>query len=89
VEDGINLRVIWFDEDMLEVLFSCSNRYFSGQAEIYLAHETASKLADTLRGSRPVQSILAISSLVLLTRNMRTAECGCVSTAWIRQAMRP
>ena len=58
MEDGINLRVIWFDEDMLEVLFSCSNPYFSGQAEIYLAHETASKLADTLRGfpSSPIDS---------------------------------
>jgi hypothetical protein len=49
VENGITLKVIWFDEDLLEVLFSCSNGHFSGQAEIYLAHDAPSKLADALR----------------------------------------
>jgi hypothetical protein len=32
VENGIGLEVIWFDEveDILEVVFRCSNGYFSG-----------------------------------------------------------
>lgn len=36
MENGITLQVIWFDEveDLLEAVFSCSNGYFSGQAEI-------------------------------------------------------
>jgi hypothetical protein len=52
VENGINLEVIWFDEveELLEVLFSCSNGYFSGQAEIYVTHEVLSKLANGLNG---------------------------------------
>jgi hypothetical protein len=58
VENGITLKVIWFDEHLLEALFSCSNGYFSGQAEIYLAVDAASKLADALRGfpSSPTDS---------------------------------
>lgn len=55
---GINLKVIWFDEDLLEVLFSCSNGHFSGQAEIYLSHDEPSKLAKALAGfpSNPCDS---------------------------------
>jgi hypothetical protein len=52
VDDGIRLEVIWFDEveDLLEVLFSCSNGYFSGRAEIYLSRTHLSKLAEVIRG---------------------------------------
>jgi len=52
VENGINLEVIWFDEveDLLEVLFSCSNGHFSGQAEIYVTRDALSKLANALNG---------------------------------------
>ena len=50
MENGIHLEVIWFDEDVLEVLFRCSNGCFSGQAEIYLAHDAPSKLAEALTG---------------------------------------
>jgi hypothetical protein len=52
VENGINLKVIWFDEveDLLELLFSCSNGYFSGQAEIYVTRDVLSKLANGLNG---------------------------------------
>jgi hypothetical protein len=52
MENGINLKVIWFDEveDLLEVLFSCSNGYFSGQANIYVTHVALSRLASTLNG---------------------------------------
>jgi hypothetical protein len=57
LENGINLKVIWFDEveDLLEVVFSCSNGYFAGQAEIYVGCGDLKDLADTLKGfpSRP------------------------------------
>lgn len=52
MENGISLEVIWFDEveDLLEVVFSCSNVYFSGQAEIYVSCDGLSKLADDISG---------------------------------------
>jgi hypothetical protein len=60
VECGIELEVIWFDEveDLLEVVFRCSNGYFSGQAEIYVNCDVLSKLAKALTGfpSRPDDS---------------------------------
>lgn len=60
VDNGIKLKVIWFDEveDLLEVVFSCTNGYFSGQAEIYVSHDVLSKLAKTLSKfpSRPDDS---------------------------------
>jgi hypothetical protein len=57
VENGINLEVIWFDEveDLLEVVFECTNGFFSGQAEIYVSRDVTSTLAKALSGfpSRP------------------------------------
>jgi hypothetical protein len=57
MENGISLEVIWFDEveDLLEVVFSCANGYFSGQAELYVSSSVLSKLANALSGfpSRP------------------------------------
>ena len=60
VKCGIELEVIWFDEveDLLEVVFRCSNGYFSGQAEIYVSCDVLSKRAKALTGfpSRPDDS---------------------------------
>jgi len=60
VENGINLKVIWFDEveDLLEVVFSCSNGFFSGQAEIYVSCDDLSEFADSFTRfpSRPDDS---------------------------------
>ncbi len=52
MENGINLEVIWFDEveDLLEVVFRCTNGYFSGQADIYVPQDVLSKLAKSLSG---------------------------------------
>ena len=52
MESGIKLRVVWFDEveDLLEVVFSCSNGYFAGQAEVYVSSDDLSDLANALRG---------------------------------------
>ncbi len=49
-ENGIHLEVIWFDQDVIEIVLSCSNGRFSGQAEIYLGHSDLSEFADGLRG---------------------------------------
>ena len=60
VENGINLKVIWFDEveDLLEVVFTCSIGFFSGQAEIYVSCDDLSEFADSLTRfpSRPDDS---------------------------------
>ncbi len=50
--NGVSLEVIWFDEveDLPEVVFSCSNGYFSGQAEIYVSRDHLSKLAEAISG---------------------------------------
>ncbi len=50
MERGIGLEVTWSDEHMFEVLFKCSNGFFSGRAEMYLDYGTPSKFADTLKG---------------------------------------
>jgi hypothetical protein len=52
LKNGISLEVIWFDEveDFLEVVFSCSNGYFSGQSEIYVTCDGLLQLANALRG---------------------------------------
>jgi len=39
VKNGIEIALIWLDQDVLEFLFTCSNGRFSGQAEIYLSHD--------------------------------------------------
>lgn len=60
MENGINLEVIWVDEveDLLEVVFRCTNGYFSGQSEMYVTCDVLSKLAKALSGfpSRPDDS---------------------------------
>lgn len=50
MENGIHLEVIWFDQDVIEIVLSCSNERFSGQAEIYLSHADLLELASGLRG---------------------------------------
>jgi hypothetical protein len=50
VKNGIEVEVIWLDQDVLEFLFSCSNGRFSGHAEIYLSPDKLSELAEGLSG---------------------------------------
>ena len=50
VESGLKFEVIWFDQDVIEIVLSCSNGHFSGRAEIYLSHDDLVELADALRG---------------------------------------
>jgi len=50
VDNGINLEVIWFDHDMIEIAVRCSNGHFSGVAEIYVSNHDLSEFASGLRG---------------------------------------
>lgn len=50
MENGINFAVIWFDQDMIELVVTCSNGRFSGVAEIYLGHKELSEFAHSLQG---------------------------------------
>jgi hypothetical protein len=69
VKNGIEIALIWLDQDVLEFLFTCSNGRFSGQAEIY---------------SLSQQKILAISSSALLIWTMQTVEFDCTSDVRIQ-----
>jgi hypothetical protein len=52
LEKGISWEVIWFDFDqnLIEVVFTCSNGYFCGTCEIYVSRDELSALANALRG---------------------------------------
>lgn len=50
MNNGIEVEVIWLDQDVLQFLFSCSNGRFSGHAEIYVSHDKLSKVAQGLSG---------------------------------------
>jgi hypothetical protein len=52
LEKGISWEVIWFDFDqnLIEVVFACSNGNFCGTCEIYVSREELSELADALLG---------------------------------------
>ena len=63
MENGIHLEVIWFDQDVIEIVLSCSNERFSGQAEIYLSHADLLELANGLRDFLRASATLVTSSL--------------------------
>src|SRR5262249_35822393 len=50
LKGGIQFEVMWFDQDVLECQFRCSNGRFSGVAEIYLSHDDLSNMAAVLNG---------------------------------------
>jgi hypothetical protein len=50
VKHGVEVEVIWLDADALEILFRCSNGYFSGQAEIYLSPGELFQMTEALSG---------------------------------------
>lgn len=50
LQDGITIETIWLDQDMIEVLVSVSNGYFSGIAEIYVGYHELPHMAKALRG---------------------------------------
>ncbi len=52
MEKGISWEVIWFDFDqnLIEIVFTCSNGSFCGACEIYVSRDELSELAHALRG---------------------------------------
>ncbi|HZQ17591.1 MAG TPA: hypothetical protein VFA90_02635 [Terriglobales bacterium] len=50
VDPGIEFKLIWYDQDVVEYLFKCSNGRFSGQAEAYLGYDQIPNLVKGLEG---------------------------------------
>ena len=47
---GIKIEIVWFDQDVVECRFKCSNGRFSGAADIYLSHDDLPKIVEALKG---------------------------------------
>ena len=47
---GIEVELIWYDQDVVEYRFTSSNGKFCGQAEAYLSHGEIFTLAENLKG---------------------------------------
>jgi hypothetical protein len=47
---GIELTVVWSDQDVIKFRVTCSNGYFSGVASIYVGHDELPRLTEALRG---------------------------------------
>jgi hypothetical protein len=47
---GLHLRVLWSDEDLMEVGSRAGNDRFAGSVNFYTAHDGLQRLAETLRG---------------------------------------
>ena len=47
---GIEVEVIWCDQNVVEFQFKCSNNRFSGHVEIYADHNSLSEIAAGLSG---------------------------------------
>ncbi len=47
---GMSQKLIWLDDDLLEVQFRASNGNFSAVANFYEAHDLFSRLADEIQG---------------------------------------
>lgn len=50
METGVDVSVLWADNDVVELRFSASNGRFSGVADLYVDHDALPRLAKTLRG---------------------------------------
>jgi hypothetical protein len=46
----IEISVLWFDDDIVELLVAASNENFSGQVSLYENHNAMVQLAETLSG---------------------------------------
>lgn len=50
MKSGIEFKIVWFDEDVVELRVTSSNGRFSGQANLYLGRGCLFATADRLRG---------------------------------------
>jgi len=71
---GIEVEIMWFDQNVIEYQFRCSNGRFSGVAELYLSHDDLAKMVEALKGFPSVPS--DIRDLELGTFNPKHADGG-------------
>ena len=71
---GIKVEIVWFDQDVVECQFTCSNERFSGVAEIYLRRHDLPKMAEALKGFPSAPS--DVRDLELGTFNPKHADGG-------------
>ena len=88
MNNGIEVEVIWLDQNVVEFPFSSSNGRFSGHAEIYVSHDKLSDVAEGLSGFPSHTKDSRDFELGTFNPTMRTAEFGCISAARIRRDMR-
>ena len=50
MKSGIEFKIVWFDQDVVELRVSSSNDRFSGQASLYLGRGRLCAMADRLQG---------------------------------------
>lgn len=50
MKDGIRIKVIWFDVDVIELRIDGSNGRFAGSVECYASHDDLPQLANAIRG---------------------------------------
>ena len=47
---GIEIEVVWSDQDVIKCQFRCSNGRFSGVAEVYMSHDDLPGIVAALKG---------------------------------------
>lgn len=64
MEPHLTIKVVWQDEDMLELDVHCCNQDFSGRTKIYTTYDCLAKLAEDLTGfpRTPSQMVTFASS---------------------------
>jgi hypothetical protein len=50
LNSGIEFKVVWFDQDVIELQVNCTNARFSGRANAYVARDDLPRIAEDLRG---------------------------------------
>lgn len=50
MESSLEIEVIYFDPDLIELLVHATNGRFTGTTELYVGHDQLPKIAESLRG---------------------------------------
>lgn len=76
---GIVLRIVWVDEDLVEVRVSGSNGCFAGTTDYYCEHEVFAQVASTLSGVPVVPRLHRFTCRLRQPRSIPSSLCssGC------------